>query len=74
MTRPFGSFFEEVTGQPVPESVHEMLEIIEAKQGRKLTAVSFPSTVVPCREVFPVSHVDMKEVDRQIDEFLHQRK
>jgi hypothetical protein len=68
--KPFGSFFEEIIGQPVPNSVHEMLSTVETKLGRKLDVVTCKSNLVLSRDVIPVTHVNMEKVNAEIDKIL----
>lgn len=73
MKREPGSIFEQIIGQPVPDSVHEMLNVVEAKLGRKLGVVTCKSNLVLSRDVIPVSNVKMEKVDAEIDRILSKK-
>ena len=66
MKRVTSSIFEEIIGQLAPDSVHEMLNVVEEKLGRKLSVITRKSNLVISDDVIPVSCVDMGKVDAEI--------
>lgn len=69
-----GELFQEIVGQSVTDlqSIQDVEHAVEKRLGHRLASRRYESDLIPGRgDVFSHRDVDLKQIDAEIDKYLH---